>query len=348
MDVTTARRVTVSVNIGGHDASSFLEPYLLSFAYTDNASGKADSLQLELHDREGKWAAGWAPHKGTAVVASFRCLNWFGQGKDGGLRCGAFKIDEIEYSGVPDKISIKAVTASLNSNLREKQNTKAWEGFSLQGVAGEIAAAHGLNLMYDASAHDFQRQDQREESDLAFVTRLAETRGVNVKVHDEKLILYAAQQADSRAAGLTISKAGSQFSPKSYRFSEKSAGTAYTGCEVSYLDPNTQQVHSYAFDAQGQRTEKAGDNVQKVWAVNQRVESEADARKLAQNTLRSKNQGECTGSVEIMGHPGLVAGTTIALTGFGRFSGTYFVEKAEHKIGSGYTTSADIRRTLAY
>lgn len=85
-----------------------------------------------------------------------------------------------------------------------------------------------------------------------------------------------------------------------------------------------------------------------MWAVNQRVESEADARKLAQNALRNKNGGECTGNIEIMGHPGLVAGVTVSLTGFGRFSGSYFVNKAEHKIGNGYSTSAEVRRVLAY
>lgn len=346
--VTNARRVKVSVTIGGHDATSFLEPYLLSFAYTDNATGKADSIQLELQDREGKWADAWAPKKGTEVVASFRCLDWFGEGQHGGLDCGSFKVDEVEFSGVPDKVSVKAVTASLNTGLRETVKTKAWENHSLQGVAAEIAGNHGLSLMYDAPAHNFTRQDQREESDLAFLTRLSSTRGVNLKVHDGKLALYAAKDGDARPASLTLPKRGSQFSPKSYRFKEKSEGTAYTGCEVNYLDPDTQQVHSFAYDAKGQRVETAASDAQKVWALNQRVESEADARKLAQNALRGKNQGECTGSIEIMGHPGLVAGITLNLTGFGRFSGTYFVEKAEHKIGSGYTTSAEIRRTLGY
>lgn len=343
-----ARRVALSVTIGGHDATSFLEPYLLSFSYTDNATGKADSLQIELQDRDGKWADAWAPGKGTGVAASLRCLDWFGPGQHAGLNCGAFKVDEVEFSGVPDKVSLKAVTASLNSGLRETAKTKAWEGFSLQGVASEVAARHGLTLLYDAPEHSFARQDQREESDLAFLSRLAGARGVNLKVHDGKLALYGAKEADSRKGTLTIPKTGSQFSPKSYSFKEKSQGTAFTGCEVNYLDPATQQVHTWAYDAKGQRVEKAATDSQKVWAVNQRVESEADARKLAQNTLRSKNGGECTGSIEIMGHPGLVAGITLSLTGFGKFSGSYFVNKAEHKVGSGYTTSAELRRTLAY
>lgn len=347
-NVIDVRRVKVSVTIGGHDATSFLEPYLLSFSYTDNATGKADSIQLELQDREGKWAGEWAPKKGTEVVAAFRCLDWFGVGLHGALNCGAFKVDEVEYAGVPDKVSVKAVTASLNGSLRETAKTKAWEGYSLQGVASEIAGSHGLTLMYDAPELTFARQDQREESDLGFITRLARARGVNVKVHDGKLALYVAKDADARPTSLTISKKGGQFSPKSFRFKEKSEGTAYTGCEVNYRDPDTQQVYTYAYDAKGQRVEKAASDAQKVWAVNQRVESEADARKLAQNALRGKNEGECKGSLEIMGHPGIVTGTTLNLTGFGRFSGTYFVEKAEHKIGSGYTTSTEIRRTLGY
>ena len=65
MDVNNdhSRRVALSVSIGGHDATSFLWPYLLSFSYTDNATGKADSLRIELQDRDGKWngAGGLCP-----------------------------------------------------------------------------------------------------------------------------------------------------------------------------------------------------------------------------------------------------------------------------------------------
>ena len=38
MDALTARRVRLSVSIGGHDATSFLKPYVTAFSYTDNAT----------------------------------------------------------------------------------------------------------------------------------------------------------------------------------------------------------------------------------------------------------------------------------------------------------------------
>lgn len=348
MDIVDVRHVKLSVSIGGHDATSTVEPYLLTFAYTDNAGGKADSVQIELQDRDGKWATSWAPKKGTPVTASFQCLHWFGQDQHGSLNCGSFTVDEVEYSGVPDKVSIKAVSAALTTKLRETAKTRAWEQYSLQGVAADLAGEHGLSLVYAAPAHEFLRQDQREESDLAFLTRMASARGANVKVHDGKLAVYEAKRGDSQGPTLTIPKTGGQFSPKSYSLKEKATDTAFSGCEVAYYDPDTGKKHSYYFDASGNRTEAPTAGSQKTWEVNRRVESEADARTLAQSALRKKNEGECTGSLEIMGHPELMAGLTVALTGFGRFSGTYFVEKSEHKMGNGYTTSCELRRTLGY
>lgn len=47
-----------------------------------------------------------------------------------------------------------------------------------------------------------------------------------------------------------------------------------------------------------------------------------------------------------MGHPGLVAGLTVNLAGFGDFSGAYLIEKATHKVGGsgGYTTALELRK----
>lgn len=73
------------------------------------------------------------------------CTDWFGPGQDASLNCGSFKVDEVEYSGPPTKVSIKAVSAALTDGLRETKKTQAWEGYSLQAVAGEIAQRNGLD-----------------------------------------------------------------------------------------------------------------------------------------------------------------------------------------------------------
>ncbi|MCL2458901.1 MAG: contractile injection system protein, VgrG/Pvc8 family [Desulfobulbus sp.] len=342
-----ARRAQLQVTIGGHDATSYIEPYLTSFTFSDQAEGKSDEIQIELHDRDGKWRNGWLPSKGAKITAAIRCLNWFGPGQSPALNCGSFTCDEVSYSGPPDKVSIKGVSASLTGPLRETERTQGWEAFSLEGVAGDIAGRNGLSLFYDAGAHAFDRQDQRGESDLAFLTRLAEERGVSVKVRDDQLILYGARDADARPAGLTFQRSGEGFATVSeYDFKEKSEGTGFTACEVQYHDPATGETHTATYNPSGKPLDE--ETTIKPLVMDRRIESEAAAMELARNSLRGQNGGECAGSFTIMGHPGLVAGMTVSMSGFGRFDGAYFVTKADHKLGGKYTTSAEIRRVMGY
>jgi len=342
-----ARRAALSVTIGGHDATSYIEPYLLSFEFGDEAGGKSDEVQIELHDRAGKWREKWLPKKGTKITAAIRCINWWGPGQNASLNCGTFKCDEVSYSGPPDKLKIKGVSASLHGKLRETNKTQAWEKFSLEGVAQDVASRNGLSLMYDADSHNFERQDQREESDLAFVTRLAEDRGVSVKVRDDKLILYSEQKADAKGTKLTFTRTGGGYDAVSeYDFTVKSEGTSYEAAEVEYHDPATGQTHTYTYNPGGKKLTE--ENTIKVLSMDKRVESQADAMALAKNRMRGANKGETTGNFTIMGHPGLVAGMTIGMSGFGKFSGKYFVTKATHSLGDKYTTKAEIRMTLGY
>lgn len=370
MDAISARRVKLSLLIGGHDAASYVEPTLLEFEYTDNASGKSDEVQLTLHDRDGKWNGPWRPGKGTAVSAVLTVRDWFGPGEHASLNCGAFKIDEIKFSGPPDKVTIKAVSASLTDGLRDEKRTKAWENHSLRGIAQEVAGKEGLELLYRGSDHNFGRRDQREESDIAFLQRLGTDVGMNVKVHNGKLVLFDAEAADARAPGLTIVKGGGPLCAARYSFEEKSSGTAYSACEVVYRDPASGKTlkYSYPGPGDGKKTRKidatqnaassrgsksgkggvTGKKGQKVLRVNKRVESLAEAAKLAKASLRKGNKGETKANIEVMGHPGLVAGMTVRLSGFAAFDGAYFVEKSAHKVGSGYATSVELRKVLEY
>ena len=340
-----ARRVILEVTIDGFDAASYLEPSLLSFEYTDQAAGKSDEIQLELHDRDDRWINGWLPRKGSVIMARLRCLDWLGVGQHMLLECGTFKCDEpADYKGPPNRVSVKAVSAALTNELRETTRTRGWENFSLQGVASDIAGRHGLRLFYEAPDHQFQRQDQRRESDLAFLQRLAKARGVNLKVHDGRLVLYSAQDADSREAALVITRrSGEQFTAQDYSFKIKSEDTGYDGAKVEYHEPATRELRQVEYRSPGQR-----DGEGKILSIDSRVESEADALNLAQSRLREANKGELTGSFTIMGHPGLYAGMTVQMEDFGIFSGKYFVEKVTHKAGDKYTSSADIRQVLDF
>lgn len=232
-----ARRVTLSVSIAGHDVASAFAPYLLDFTYQDNISGKADEVRLALHNRDGRFSGEWALKKGLPVTATIVCNDWEEPGADLSLPCGSFKIDEVELAGPPEKISIKAVSADLNGPLRDTRKTRAWENTTLAAVAGQIAGENGLSLFYQGPDHSFERQDQRNESDLAFLNRIAKDRGCHCKAHNGKLALFDAEMAESMGPSLTIKKSGDMYSPKSYSFKVSSSQTAYSGARATYTDP---------------------------------------------------------------------------------------------------------------
>ncbi|MDR2819311.1 MAG: DUF6402 family protein [Desulfovibrio sp.] len=378
--VELARRVKVHVAIGGHDATNRMEPYLLDFSFTDNATGKADEVRITLHDRDGKWNNEWKPKKGTEVTATIVCSDWFKQGDSVSLPCGRFRIDEIEFSGPPDKITIKAVTSALTTGLRDTPKTRAWENTSLQTVAGQVAAEHGLALHYEGDPHLFSRQDQRNESDLPFVDRMAEERGMFCKAHDSRLVMVDRERAENVSPKIAINRRGGQTTlkplPRSglriktapgdaefgsekllslsvsgeapltataaqkYSFKQASSKTAYSEAQASYTDPSKGKTHT----AVVKTPEEERDH--KLLVMDKRAEDSLQAIRLSKARLNQENSKENTATLEVMGHPGIVAGITLDLTGFGDFSGRYIVKKAEHKVGGsgGYTTSLELSK----
>lgn len=344
MEMELARRVELTLTIDGHDAAGSVAPYLKEFTFTDNAHGKADEVRLVLHNRDGKWSGPWKPAKGMDVRASIVCHDWEASGKDLSLPCGAFTIDEIECSGPPDSISIKAVSASLTTKLRDTDKTRAWENSSLKDVAGEVAQENGLSLMYDGDEHAFGRKDQRKESDLAFLCRMGGERGMNCKVHDGRLILFDAEKAEAQGPAMSIPKTGNQYSPKSYSFKESSSGTGYTEAETAYTDPATGTTHTATATAAGSSAAEP-----KTLTLHQREESSLKAMQASRAQLHKANTKEKTASMECMGCPRLVAGRTVELTGFGGFSGVYFIKAATHSLGGsqGYKTALELTARAA-
>ena len=80
--------------------------------------------------------------------------------------------------------------------------------------------------------------------------------------------------------------------------------------------------------------------------VDAPVTSQQEARDLATSLLRERAYEFITGSGQVIGLPDLRPGDNVELKGLGkRFSGTYYVKKVEHSIGtSGYHTQFEVRK----
>ena len=343
-----ARRCLVLVKYNDKDISADLQQYLKSVSYTDNMSGEADDLQLTLEDKAGLWQSAWMPEKGATLDVSVKLTNWQGVGVQI-VRFGLFEIDEITSSGMPSEVQIKAVSVPDNNNLRGTERTRSWEKAELKRIANDIATGAELELYYDVKDYNpvIDRAEQTEQSDLSFLYKLCADHGLALKICNKQLVIFDEADYEAGESVALVPKPKTVYTTGSLKvlnllesYSLKSkVRDVYKACHVKYQDSSTKQKIEATFTAPDKETGK-------TLEVNEQVTSIADAQRLAKKKLREKNCDEVTGSFNFVGNPELAAAVNIQLSGFGVFDGKYIITKAQHDIGSGYTTSIDVRRCL--
>lgn len=236
-----ARRTVVRLTFAGVDISADINKHLLSLTYTDNEEDKTDDLQLSLDDREGVWLGKWlntpGASKGVEISAVIVQKNWESNGKDRVLDCGVFEIDTVDGSGPPAKATIKAGSIPYKSTVRTQKKTKAWENYTLSGIAKEIAGKNGLTCMFE-SAFDplYTRKEQIQESDITFLQRLCKAAGISLKVTAKIIVLFDAAAYEQKDAVRVIKRGTADVS--SWSFSTSLHDASYSKCHVSYLCRN--------------------------------------------------------------------------------------------------------------
>ena len=97
--------------------TTVLDARLMSLTLTDNRGFEADQLDLELDDSDGQIVL---PRRGPLFS-----LRW--DGKVSRFSERGFTVDEIEHSGAPDRLTIRARSADFRETLntrREKSRTR--------------------------------------------------------------------------------------------------------------------------------------------------------------------------------------------------------------------------------
>lgn len=335
MDSHPARYAEVVIIYEGKDISRDIAPYLISFSYTDNASDKADDISITLEDKERLWCDDWFPSKGDTIKASIVIHDWDEGNKTESLPCGTFEVDQIECSGPPNQVSIKAVSTLVSKPMRQEKHTKAWENTNLSTIAGDVANKNGLTLFWDCPEDPkFERRDQVEVSDLEFLSGLARDYGIAVKVTDTQLVCYDEEEYESHEPVGTLSFGDKKL--LKWSFEAKTNGT-YKGSKLQYHDPVKNKTLVCSSD-ECYHAEGSGRTLE----INQKADNQDDAKRIANKRLRQANKKEITGNITLMGDLRFVGATNIKISGFGQFDGDYVIEKATHSVGDSYTTKLDL------
>ncbi|WP_145484315.1 phage late control D family protein [Yersinia aldovae] len=218
------------ITVDGIDKSGGIKKRLMSLTLTDNRGFEADQLDIELDDSDGKLVL---PRRGAKIAVA---LGWQGAAL---IDKGTFTMDEIEHSGAPDKLTIRARSADFRETLnirRDQSYHKTTIGGIIKIIAGRNKLTPTLNkAMSDLSVDHI---DQTNESDGNFITRLAKQYGAIAAVKKGNLLFIKQGQAKTASGKsipvMTIIRSLGD----GHQFSMADRG-AYTGVVANWLNTRT-------------------------------------------------------------------------------------------------------------
>lgn len=317
-----------------------ISQYLLSLTYNDFLSGQADELEVELEDSDGKWRDAWYPGQGDTLALS---IGW----KGGQVRTVAtLEIDEIELSGPPFRVSIRALAAGINIAVRTDEH-RAYENITLDALAKQIADRQRLQLVGRIEPIKLDRLTQ-QESDLVFLRKIAEEFDYAFKVTGQRLVFHSISELAS-AAPMTSLRLG-ELSSVSLRDQVRTVPKAV---KIRHHDPAKKQLVSYhlvngevtAVPSSASKVTTSADTRKR----RRRVTSEAEAKARAKADQAKANRERTTGNWSLMGRPNLVSGNVVSLLDAGKLGGDFLITAARHRFtrDGGYESEIEACRVAA-
>jgi Phage protein D len=189
-----------TVTLDGKDLTGKMRPRLVSLGISERRSEAADQLEITLDDTDGRLAL---PSPGAVLAVS---IGWK-QGADvtaGLVNKGLFKVDEIEHSGPPDQITLRARSADFAAQLRQRRE-QHWDETTLGDVLREIAMRNGLSARVSESLAGIRVASLTEsrESDMAFLRRLGAEHDA-VATIKAGCLLFSRKGAGTTPGGITL------------------------------------------------------------------------------------------------------------------------------------------------
>lgn len=316
--------------VGGQDISAKIQPRLMSLTLTEGRANSADQLDLELDDSDGQLAI---PRKEAEIELQ---IGWRGQQL---VDKGSFVVDEVEHSGAPDKITIRARSADMGGEIRNRKE-RTWRNTTLGAVIADLAKSSNLTHKVAAQLASIAVQHllQTNESDMHFLTRLARQYDAVATVK-KKHLLFMPITGSQNARGEQLPQIHiTRRDGDQHRWSS-SERDAYDGVKAFWSDSVNGKRKSVV----------AGKKTGNVKTLKETYASEADALHAARAEMQRLERGAATFELTLaMGRPEITAQTPITVQGFKpEIDGQgWLVKEVTHTLneGSGWTTKAVMER----
>lgn len=228
--------------VNGTDITAAVEKRLVELTLTDNRGMEADQLDVALSDHDGKLAI---PSRGAELRL------WLGWSDTGLVDKGTFTVDELEHSGAPDTLSIRARSADLRGDLKTRRE-QSWHATTLGAVLTAIASRHNLTPQVEASlaAVPIAHLDQANESDANLLTRLGHEHDAIAAIKAGRL-LFMPMGGASTASGLALPHVTlTREDGDQHRYLEADRDS-YSGVRAYYYNPGSTKKQQAIAGADG-------------------------------------------------------------------------------------------------
>ena len=180
------RAPTYQILVDGQDISAAIHPRLIGLSLADNRGFEVDTIELSLDDTDGKLAL---PRRGAQLQA---LIGWQGNAL---VDKGTYTIDEVEHGGAPDVLTIRGKSADLRGDMN-KLRERSWHDVTIDSIVSQLATRYSLTPSVGGSLKGqlIDHIDQTNESDLAFLTRLADQLDAIATVKSGRLLFIKAGQ----------------------------------------------------------------------------------------------------------------------------------------------------------
>ena len=295
------------------DITERIRDRLLSLRVTDEAGIKSDTVELTLDDRDGLVL--WPVHGAELEVS-------LGYKQTELTRLGLYIVDEVEHSGPPNALTIRAKASDMRQSFKAPQ-TRVWDNVTLADLVTIIANEHGLisKISHSLASINYTHLDQTEESDLHLLTRLARENSAVTKPVAGNLIFATRGEAKSISGKIlpTIEIIASQV--VRHRVTQADRG--------KYVAVITHWHDSMKAERVPVRVGKG----KPVYTLRHTYSDTEQATRAAQAKLEALQRGTGTLSLTLVGNSELMAEGKLGLKGIrDQVNGEWLIQRVEHQL----------------
>jgi hypothetical protein len=192
----------VSINYQQGDISSLIQPNLKRLSYHDRISYRSDNLEFTIADPNGQFRNQFTFKSGTSLQFGLTGHNWAYPGEVVSANYGQFAITRVAPSqsgGSGTEIDIRCSSIPISS-FRLEMKFQRWTESRLQNIANQIVSDNPpLTLSYQASTDPpIAAIEQYDESDMVFLSRVAQTVGMSIKIKNNQVIVFSRKEFEAR------------------------------------------------------------------------------------------------------------------------------------------------------